>query len=55
MSTARVFVERMLFPASSSSQRRRHFRFYLVAVFLGIISSAIFGVILYALNTQGRL
>lgn len=55
MATARLYLEKVLFPGWSHAQRRRHMRFLMLGVFLGSFLSAGFGVVLYLLNSQGRM
>jgi hypothetical protein len=50
----RSYIEKLLFPGAPG-QRRRHMRFFLLAVLLAVICSAGFGAILYLLNRTGRL
>jgi len=49
----RSFIERILFPGAPG-QRRRHMRFFLLAVFLALCISAGIGALLYLLNVSGR-
>jgi len=55
MEPARIYVEKLLFPGWSHGQRRRHMRFLLLGIFLGVILAAAFGTTLYFLNYQGRI
>ena len=55
MQTARLYIEKLLFPGYASNVRRRHMRFFLLAVLLGMVASVAFGAILYLLNSQGRI
>ena len=55
MATARMYVEKLLFPGWTPAQRRRHMRFFLLALLLGVLLSAGFGAALYLLNSQGRI
>jgi hypothetical protein len=55
MQTARLYIEKLLFPGFASSVRRRNMRFLLLAVVLGVFASVAFGAILYLLNSQGRI
>ena len=50
----RSYLEKILFPGAPG-QRRRHMRFYLLAVLLAILLSAGIGALLYLLNISGRL
>jgi hypothetical protein len=54
MMNAKAHIEKRLFPRLSPANRRRYFNFLLLAIFLGMIVSAIFGTLLYWLNQQGR-
>jgi hypothetical protein len=42
------------FSASEGHQLRQNARFLMVSIVLGVIISAVFGVLLYILNKQGR-
>jgi hypothetical protein len=55
MATARLYLEKVLFPGWSNAQRRRHMRFLALAIFLGTLVALAFGTILYLLNKQGRI
>jgi hypothetical protein len=55
MAAARLYLEKVLFPGWSHAQRRRHMRFLVLGIFLGIFVALAFGTILYLLNMQGRL
>jgi hypothetical protein len=55
MATARLFMEKLLFPGWTPGQRRRHMRFLGLGIVLGLVMSGAFGAILYFLNDQGRL
>jgi hypothetical protein len=54
MANLRTYVEKLLFPGAYG-QRRRHMRFFLLAVVLAFCLSLAIGTILYLLNSQGRL
>jgi hypothetical protein len=45
---------KFLFSASEGHQLRQNARFLMVSIVLGVIISAVFGVLLYILNKQGR-
>jgi hypothetical protein len=55
MDTARLLMEKLLFPGWAHAQRRRHMRFLMLAIFLGVFLAAAFGICLYMLNSQGRM
>jgi hypothetical protein len=55
MATARLLIEKVLFPGWTHGQRRRHMKFLLLGILLGAILAVGFGAILYLLNSQGRL
>jgi hypothetical protein len=50
----RSYIEKLLFPGAHS-QRRRHMRFFLLAVLLALLISAAVGALLYVLNVNGRI
>jgi len=50
----RNYLEKILFPGAHG-QRRRHMRFYLLAVLLALFISAGIGALLYLLDVNGRL
>jgi hypothetical protein len=54
MERTRAYLERILFPGAHG-QRRRHMRFFVLAVVLGILLCLGIGITLYALNMQGRM
>ena len=54
MAKARTKMEKLLFPGAHG-QRRRHMRFFLLALFLGVVVCAAIGAILYTLNINGRI
>ena len=55
MELARIYVEKLLFPGWSPGQRRRHMRFLMLGIFLGVILAGVFGGTLYLLNYQGQI
>jgi hypothetical protein len=55
MTAARLYIEKVLLGRISNGQRRREFRFFLLAMALGSVLSGVFGAILYTLVQQGRL
>ncbi len=50
----RSYIEKILFPGAPG-QRRRHMRFFLLALLLAIFISAAIGALLYMLNRTGRI
>jgi hypothetical protein len=54
MPRTREYLEKLLFPGAAG-QRRRHMRFFLLALILGILAALSIGGILYYLNYQGRI
>jgi hypothetical protein len=50
----RNYIEKLLFPGAVG-QRRRHMRFFLLALFLGLLLAVFIGAALYYLNCQGRI
>lgn len=54
MSHTREYLEKLLFPGAHG-QRRRHMRFFLLALVLGLLAAAAIGAVLYLLNRQGQL
>jgi hypothetical protein len=54
MARTRNALERILF-SGSYGQRRRHMRFFLLALLLGMFLCVAIGVVLYTLNVQGRI
>jgi hypothetical protein len=54
MARTRNALERMLF-SGSHGQRRRHMRFYILALVLGLFLCVGIGAVLYTLNLQGRI
>lgn len=55
MTAARIYLEKLLFPGFDRSVRRRHMKFFLLALLLGGFVSVAFGAVLYLLNSQGRI
>ncbi|MFO1475363.1 MAG: hypothetical protein U1F98_01770 [Verrucomicrobiota bacterium] len=54
MTRVRLFFEKLLFPGAPG-QRRRHMRFFLLALVLGVLLAVGIGAALYYLNCQGRI
>jgi hypothetical protein len=54
MAKTRNYLEKLLFPGAPG-QRRRHMRFFLLAMLLGIFLCVGIGAILYTLSYQGRI
>jgi hypothetical protein len=50
----RSYLEKILFPGAPG-QRRRHMRFFILAVLLALVISTAVGGLLYLLNVNGRL
>ena len=55
MALSRIITEKLLFPGESDGQSKRHLRFFILAVLLGLGVSLAIGALLYTLNTQGRI
>jgi hypothetical protein len=51
---SRTFIEKLLFPGAHG-QRRRHMRFFLLALLLGTLLAIGIGVMLWTLNRTGRI
>jgi len=54
MARTRNYLEKLLFPGAHG-QRRRHMRFFLLAMLLGTFICVVIGAILYTLSFQGRI
>lgn len=55
MRSLRNLIERFLFPRWTPGQRRRHMRFLMLGILLGMFIAAAFGAMLYFVNGQSRL
>jgi hypothetical protein len=48
-------VGRIAFPRTQPSMRRKHLRFLILSVMLGLMFSGLFGCALFLLSKQGRI
>jgi len=55
MRSLRRLIEKTLFPTWTRGQRRRHMRFLMLGILLGMFIAVAFGAMLYLVNGQHRM